>query len=65
MLIYLVKMLCGSYEDKVVDIIYVGTSFDDASKKCMEYHFPDDSNQWGVVETWENGKRIKEEYLRD
>ena len=47
------------------NILYAGNDLTEATKRLTNFVFPDSSNNYGWIETWENGKEIKHEYIRE
>lgn len=64
-IIYQVEMLCGYGDEHYCDTIYVGTDHNKAKEICNAYTFPSEYNQFGKIVHWDNGKKVKEEYIRE
>lgn len=56
---------CGSYDDYQKVTVYCGTDFNTAKRALIDYQFPYDSQQWGWIETWRDGKCIKTDYIKE
>lgn len=46
------------------DTLYAGSDKTEAIKQLTVYIFPDNTNNRGWVEIWENGRLIRQEYIR-
>jgi hypothetical protein len=63
--VYVCVASWGSYDEHDTVVIYASTSYPDAVRAMTEYSFPNTENNWGYVETWENGKKIKDDLVRE
>jgi len=62
--VYVTVMSYGSYDEHIVMIIYAGLNYETAKQKAIDFVFPDPSQNWGYVEHWVDGKKIKDEEVR-
>jgi hypothetical protein len=65
MKVYVAVTYWGSYEDRDSTNIYAGTSYEQAKEALTNYMFPNDENNWGYLEMWQDGKKIKDELVRE
>lgn len=63
--IFVSEVNCGSYDEETKVTLYVGADYSVAKSMVENYQFPFDTNQWGKVVTWRDGKRIKTDYIRE
>lgn len=61
---YVTVMTWGYGDERDFSIPYAGESHSEAMNAAAKYKFPDPYNNWGYLQTWQDGKMIREEEVR-
>ena len=62
---YVAVATCGYGDDHYSEILYVGHDRVEAIVRIRSHTFPSEYNNYGHVEVWDNGNRIKYEDVID
>lgn len=65
MITYVSTYSCGYGDILYYGNLYAGNDYEAAKKVLLDFGFPSENNQWGIVEYWENGKITKWDLVRE
>jgi hypothetical protein len=65
MRVYVTSMSSGRHDEQFNDVAYAGTDYNAAYAAAQVYNFPSEWQTFGYIQTWEDGKRIDDELVRE